>query len=104
MKEYEGFYHSIIYIVLKIVGIQIECEIQSNFGATDAVIKTDEYIYIFEFKIGSAQAALEQIKKKKYYAPYLSDKRKIVMVGFSFDKKERNLTGLLSETVVNRDQ
>lgn len=104
VKEYEGFYHSIIYIVLKIVGIQIECEIQSNFGATDAVIKTDEYIYIFEFKIGSAQAALEQIKKKKYYAPYLSDKRKIVMVGFSFDKKERNLTGLLSETVVNRDQ
>ncbi len=99
VKEYEGFYHSIIYIVLKIVGIQIQCEIQSNFGSTDAVIKTDKRIYIFEFKMGSAQAALDQIKKKKYYAPYLPDKREIVMVGFSIDKRERNLAGFLSETI-----
>lgn len=47
VKEYEGFYHSIIYIVLKILGIQIDCEIQSNFGTTDAVIKTKDYIYVF---------------------------------------------------------
>ena len=66
VKEYEGFYHSIIYIVLKILGIEIACEIQSSFGATDAVIKTDDYIYVLEFKMGTAQAAIEQIKRKKY--------------------------------------
>ena len=63
VKEYEGFYHSIIYIVLKILGIEIACEIQSNFGATDAVIKTEDYIYILEFKMGSAKSAVDQIKK-----------------------------------------
>ncbi|MCI5164368.1 MAG: hypothetical protein D3917_20635, partial [Candidatus Electrothrix sp. AX5] len=29
VKNYEGFYHSIIYIVLKILGVRIACEIQS---------------------------------------------------------------------------
>ncbi|MCP4752788.1 MAG: AAA family ATPase, partial [Proteobacteria bacterium] len=99
VKEYEGFYHSIIYIVLKIIGIRIQCEIQSSFGATDAVVQTDEYIYIFEFKMGTAQSAIDQIKKKKYCAPHLSDKREVVIVGFSFDKAERNLVEMLTETV-----
>lgn len=61
VKSYEGFYHSIIYIVLKIHDVQIACEIQSNFGSTDAVIKTDDYIYVVEFKMGKAQDAIEQI-------------------------------------------
>ena len=101
VKEYEGFYHSIIYIVLKIVGIQIDCEIQSSYGVTDAVIKTDDYIYVFEFKMGAAEKALEQIKKKKYYAPFLSDKRTINIVGFGFDKAQRNLAEFIPEKVDN---
>mgnify|MGYP005631339767 CR=1 FL=1 len=99
VKEYEGFYHSIIYIVLKILGIQIACEIQSNFGATDAVIKTDDYIYVLEFKMGSAKSAVDQIKKKKYYGPYLSDKRELMIVGFGFDKAKRNLEDFISEKI-----
>ena len=30
VKEYEGFYHSIIYIVLKILGIQIESDLENQ--------------------------------------------------------------------------
>ncbi len=97
VKEYEGFYHSIIYIVLKIVGIQIDCEIQSHFGTTDAVIKTDDYIYVFEFKMGSAKSAIEQIKKKKYYAPYVADKRGVLIVGFGFNKAKRNVADFVVE-------
>ncbi|MCI5146423.1 MAG: hypothetical protein D3923_13070 [Candidatus Electrothrix sp. AR3] len=91
VKNYEGFYHSIIYIVLKILGVRIACEIQSNFGSTDAVITTDEYIYVLEFKMGKAQTAIEQIKKRKYHFPYLADKRKVVLIGFGFEKSARNL-------------
>jgi hypothetical protein len=97
VKEYEGFYHSIIYIVLKILGIQINCEIQSNFGTTDAVIKTDDYIYVIEFKMGKAALALEQIKKKKYFEPYISDKRQVLIVGLGFDKTKRNLEDFVVE-------
>ncbi len=97
VKEYEGFYHSIIYIVLKLLGIQIQCEVQSSFGSTDAVIMTEEHIYVLEFKMGTAASALEQIKQKKYHAPYLADQRDLVLVGFGFDKAERNLTDVLVE-------
>ena len=99
VKEYEGFYHSIIYIVLKLLGVQVTCEVQSNFGSTDAVVKTEEYIYVVEFKMGSAKAALAQIKKKQYHAPYLADRRELVIVGFGFDKAERNLTNFLAEEI-----
>ena len=99
VKEYEGFYHSIIYIVLKIMGIRIACEIQSNFGTTDAVIKTENYIYVFEFKMGTAQSAIDQIKKRKYYAPYLSDKRDVLIVGFGFNKAKRNIEDFLFEKI-----
>ena len=38
-----------------------------------------------------------QIKKKKYYQPYLSDKREIIMAGFGFDQAKRNLVEFISE-------
>ena len=99
VKNYEGFYHSIIYIVLKILGVHIACEIQSHFGTTDAVIQTDRYIYVMEFKMGTAETAIEQIRKRKYHAPYLADKRKIVLVGLGFDKAVRNLLDYAIENV-----
>ena len=70
---------------------------QSHFGTTDAVLRTAEHIYVLEFKMGTAASALEQIKRKKYHAPYLADKRDLVLVGFGFDKAERNVTEFLVE-------
>ena len=97
VKSYEGYYHSIIFIVLKIIGISIHCEVQSNLGITDAVIKTKKYIYIFEFKMGKAEEAIKQIKDKKYFEPYLSDGRKIILLGIGFDKERRNINDFISE-------
>jgi hypothetical protein len=99
VKEYEGFYHSVIYIVLKLLGIRIACEVQSNFGTTDAVLQTSEHIYVLEFKMGTAASALEQIKKRKYHAPYLADARKLVLVGLGFDKTERNVCDFSVEEI-----
>ena len=81
------------------MGIEIACEIQSSFGATDAVIKTQDYIYIFEFKMGNAKSAIDQIKKKKYYAPYLSNKRDVFIVGFGLNKAKRNLEDFIFEKI-----
>ncbi|CAK8725581.1 hypothetical protein KKHLCK_17090 [Candidatus Electrothrix laxa] len=35
----------------------------------------------------------------KYYAPYLSDKRETVIVGFGFNKAKRNLEDFLCEKI-----
>ncbi len=81
------------------IGVTIDCEIQSSHGITDAVIKTNKYIYILEFKMGIAKGAIDQIKSKKYYEPYLSDNRKVVLVGIGFDKKKRNISDFSTEVL-----
>ena len=96
VKEYEGFYHSIIYITLKMLGVRIDCEVQSSFGATDAVIQNEEYIYVIEFKMGTAEEALRQIIEKRYCAPFAADGRAVIMVGIGIDKGVRNLTDFVT--------
>ena len=53
--------------------------------------KTAEYIYILEFKMGSAESAVQQIKEKKYCEPFLNDKREIMAIGIGFDTEKRNI-------------
>jgi len=96
-KKYESYYHTIIYLALRMLGIKIDCEVQTSSGRIDAIIKTTTHIYVMEFKIGKADTALKQIKEKRYYEPYLSDKRKIILAGIGFDKQKRNIDDYVAE-------
>jgi hypothetical protein len=56
------------------------------------VVKTADYIYVFEFKLfDTAAAALAQIDDKDYLLPYTVDGRKLMKVGVGFDAEKRNL-------------
>ena len=56
------------------------------------VVKTSDYIYVFEFKLnGTAEEALKQIDEKDYLIPYTTDHRKLVKVGVDFNKDTRNI-------------
>ena len=69
-----------------------DAEVRSSRGRADAVVKTGNYIYIFEFKLGgSADAALEQIDSRGYLIPYTADGRTLVRAGVSFDAAARNI-------------
>lgn len=47
------------------MGQFVETEIRSAHGRADAVVKTKDTIYVFEFKLnGSAEEALRQIDEK----------------------------------------
>ncbi|MDR2921500.1 MAG: PD-(D/E)XK nuclease domain-containing protein, partial [Tannerella sp.] len=64
----------------------------------DAVVKTKDYIFVFEFKLnGTAQEALAQIDEKGYLIPYTVDGRKLVKVGVNFNAEERNIGEWLVE-------
>ena len=55
--------------------------------------KTDDYVYVFEFKRDvSAAEALKQIEEQGYAAPYSADKRKLFKIGVNFSSTERNIT------------
>ncbi|HLP47958.1 MAG TPA: AAA family ATPase [Candidatus Kapabacteria bacterium] len=93
----EAYYHSIIYLILKLAGADVRCEVPTNIGRIDAVLETGNKIYIMEFKLGSEHEALEQIKKMKYYEKYLGSGKEIVLLGTGFDIKQRNIGNYLLE-------
>ena len=69
-----------------------EAEVRSAKGRADAVVKTADYIYVFEFKLdGNAEQALAQIDDRGYLIPYTVDGRKLMKIGVNFDPKERNI-------------
>jgi len=91
IENREAYYHSLIYVALKISMMDVQAEIQTALGRSDIVVSLDRYIYIIEFKMGSAQSALDQIEDKQYYAPYLGKSKKIILLGIGFAKTERNI-------------
>lgn len=94
----ERHYQVVFYLVFKLMGQFVEAEVRSARGRADAVVKTTDYIYVFEFKLdGSAEAALQQIDEKGYLIPYEVDGRTLVKVGVSFDAEKRNLEDWLVE-------
>jgi hypothetical protein len=88
----ERHYQVVFYLVFKLLGQFTQSEVRSAIGRSDAVVKTRDYIYVFEFKLnGTATKALEQIDEKGYLIPYSADGRRLVKVGVSFDAEERNI-------------
>lgn len=88
----ERHYQVIFYLVFKLLGQFVETEVRSAFGRADAVVKTTDRIYVFEFKLnGSLDEALSQIDDKGYLIPYTADGRQLVKVGASFDPATRNI-------------
>jgi hypothetical protein len=99
-KNYENFYHAIIFTMFKLLGCTIDCEVSHAEGRIDAVVKTPQYIYIFEFKFNkSAQKAMKQIKDNKYADPYLNLGKKIFLIGANFTDKAKGLQKFLIEEV-----
>lgn len=88
----ERHYQVVFYLVFKLMGQFCDAEVRSARGRADAVVKTKDYIYVFEFKLdGSALEALQQIDNKAYLLTYTADGRQLVKVGVSFDAEERNI-------------
>ena len=57
-------------------------------------------IDVFELKVGeSAAAALEQVKRKGYDAPYRADERPIWLIGLNFDRETRQLVDTAVEAI-----
>jgi hypothetical protein len=69
-------------------------------GRIDAVITTDNYIYIVEFKAGQdAQKALEQIRQKGYHQKYAADKRPKTLIGINFDLENKGIEDYIIKPV-----
>ena len=92
-KQYELNCQAFIWLIFKLMGEFVLCEVQNGKGRSDAVVWQKDAIYIFEFKMdGTAKEALEQINSKDYPIAYKNDGRKIVKVGVNYSSAEKQLT------------
>ncbi len=67
----EKHFQTIIYLIFSLLGYYTQAEVKSAVGRADAVCRTKDRIYVFEFKVdGSAEEALKQIDDKGYLIPY----------------------------------
>lgn len=91
-KRSERFYHSIIHLTFKFLGIYIDSEVRTARGRADSVVQTATHIYIFEFKHKeSAEAAFQQILDRDYLKKYIGSPKTIVGIGINFDKDRREI-------------
>ncbi len=77
----EKHYQTIFYLLFRLMGQYVDAEVKSAVGRADVVIKMQEAIYVFEFKVdGTPEEALAQINSKQYAIPYQADHRKVIKV------------------------
>jgi len=99
IKEKEAYYHSLVYLAFRLSGAEIHCEDCTNTGRIDAVWETGKTVYILEFKVGTAEEALKQIKAMNYFEKYVGKEKKIVLLGIGFDPEKRNIGDYLVESL-----
>lgn len=85
-REKERYFHYTFYLIFRLISVYaVYTEKEQSQGRSDCIVETDDYIYIFEFKLdGSADEALAQIEEKGYAQPYLSDSRQLYKIGVNF--------------------
>jgi len=86
---WEGWFHTVIYLVLQFMSIRIDCEITKHEGRIDAIVQVPNYLYIIEFKLSDATTALTQIKDRKYAHSYRNSSKEVILMGIAFNKKKR---------------
>ncbi len=91
----EAYYHSLFYMILKLIGCSVSVEVLSSEGRADGILEIADTVYVIEMKMDSPKKAIEQIYKRKYYEPYLGTGKNVFLLGLGY--AERNLSFLLEK-------
>lgn len=91
-EMWEGYFHTIIYLLTSYMGLQVRTEVTKHKGRLDLLAETDSFLYLMEFKLDEpAKDAIAQIKSRKYAAAYRNSPKTVYLVGIGFSKEERNV-------------
>jgi hypothetical protein len=86
----EAYFHSLLYLVVRLLDLDVKPEESTNKGRIDLVVTTTKNIYLFELKYNAtAQEAIEQIQNKRYYEKYLGKNKPITLIGLSFNYEDK---------------
>ena len=97
-RQNEQMWQTIVYIVLKAIGVGVRGEVKTHDGRMDMVVDVPNEIYIVEFKLDRPAAeAMEQIKGKEYAGKYALSGKRVTLVGISFSSEKRTIVEELVE-------
>ena len=92
MGDDELYFQNTMYVMLKLMGQQVQVERHTSNGRIDALIQTDKFVYILELKRDkNPDDALDQIDEKGYDWPFLADGRKVFRIGANFSTRTHRL-------------
>ncbi len=91
-KQPESFYHAATHLLFSYMGLRVKSEVCTSDGRVDSVVETKTHVYILKFKLDeSPEAALEQIRSKKYYQAWWERGKPVVGTGIQFSSQSRNI-------------
>ncbi|MDR3251028.1 MAG: ATP-binding protein [Tannerella sp.] len=90
----EAYYHSMFLTWMKLLGFDIQGEVITSIGRIDAVWQQPELTVVAEIKYSAGKvkadsllnAAMEQIRDRRYYEKYLD--RRVILMAVAFTGKE----------------
>lgn len=81
------------------IGYDLIAEDYTNKGRIDLTVKAADRIYIFEFKIDNNEAAMKQIKERKYYEKYQELGKTVYLIGINFSSEDKNISNFQCEVM-----
>jgi hypothetical protein len=99
-NENEAFFHAIMHLTFRLLGIYVQSEVITADGRIDSIIHFADKIYCIEVKLDkSAQEAIQQINEKCYLTPYKMEGKKMIAIGINFSKEKKEVAELEWEIV-----
>jgi hypothetical protein len=99
-NENEAFFHAIMHLTFRLLGIYVQSEVITADGRIDSIIHFADKIYCIEVKLDkSAQEAIQQIHEKGYLIPYKLEGKKMIAIGINFSKEKKEVAELEWEIV-----
>ena len=98
-QSVQEFSHErVLWTLLCSQAVQCKVEDRQANGQADILATHPCGVFIFELKVGeSADAALKQVRKKGYDAPYRAKNLPVWLVGLNFDRETRQLVDSKAE-------
>lgn len=97
-KFVEGYFHTIMHVLVYSTGLVTFSELESQQGRLDMVTATYTAVVIFEFKQNeSAAAAIAQIKEKGYDKRFYLSGLRLFLVGINFLSSEKRINDIKVE-------
>ncbi|MBP8240018.1 MAG: AAA family ATPase [Saprospiraceae bacterium] len=99
-KTPERFFHAALHLLFSYMGLRVHSEVCTSEGRADAVVETSSKVYVLEFKLDqSPEAALKQIRVKRYHQAFWNLGKQVVGIGVNFSSVTKNIEAWKAEEI-----